>query len=335
MRTWISIRNSRKIIAEYTLYLILSWVVLLYLGHLAFGYWELYDEALILLILIPVSLFVSKRYAIGYLNNILALMFMFGFLSYSIIHSFYATWINLIIVISPVLFFLLSNILIGSLLSMFVLIVYFVVAQMSIDQLKPDEFQLFLQTIVIFTSVWFVSVLYERDWLSVESRLLVNSDIDFLTQIYNQRGLKRMLQKCMADSTRYHHSMGIIMFEIDSLADINRKYGYTTGDRVLIEVSELLLRHIRGGDSMGRWSNGKFMILAPNTGSDGAEQLAEKMRRLISAYFFEEVGHVDASFGVVPLQHESIDELIHKAEQMLRLARDNQTRIQVYSDDTA
>jgi len=121
---------------------------------------------------------------------------------------------------------------------------------------------------------------------------------------------------------RHRQELAIIMFELDGGERVNSENSRHVCDQMLIELAGLVGRHVRAGDSLGRWDSQRFMLLAPNTGLAGAGRFAEKLRHLLKSYYFEEIGHISASFGVVMLEHDSMAELLEKVEQALQQAVD-------------
>lgn len=320
MSQWLSLRSNRYRVAELFLYILFLWGALLPLAGVVFDLNGAYTLAWPLLLIVPVTVFLGRRFDIRYLSNLVAVTLVFCLLIYSMVTDMGAPGFPMLFVAAPVAFYLLSNLYLGTLLALISLFAF-----LALYAVSPLEGSLgtedMIQTLLVYLSVLVLAGLYERDWLSLESRLLVNSDIDFLTQIHNRRGMTRMLQKSMADSTRHHHRLAVILFDIDDFDPLIAGRGREAGDRILVELSGLLARHTRAGDTLGRWDNDTFMLLAPSTDLAGAEQLADKLRRLVAAYYFEGVGHIRARFGIAALEQENLDDFLLKAETALQRAR--------------
>jgi diguanylate cyclase (GGDEF)-like protein len=89
-----------------------------------------------------------------------------------------------------------------------------------------------------------------------------------------------------------------VLFDIDDFKGINDRFGHASGDQVLAELSRRVRGHLRTSDGLGRWGGEEFLVLLPECGGEQACELAEKLRQLVSATPFEDVGTVTASFGV-------------------------------------
>ena len=121
---------------------------------------------------------------------------------------------------------------------------------------------------------------------------------DKLTSLYNRMKLDSVLQNEFERSKRYGNIFGVILIDIDHFKQINDIYGHQTGDRVLVEIAEILINNIRKVDIVGRWGGEEFLVVCPETGEDGACKVAENLRSSICSYDFSDVGHLTASFGI-------------------------------------
>ena len=329
MSDWLLIRTSRVKVAEFFLYLLLVLAVVLLIADLIFGFPEDYRLGLLMLPLVPAIAFLSRYYGLSYLPNLTAVAIVFGYVLSQVFGAPVMPLTVVLFAIAPMPFFFLSNLHIGSVLSVLLMSIYVVVFALTPAGEGPVGLALFLQGQAAYVAVAVLAWLYEHDWLAIEARLLMNSDIDFLTQVHNRRGLTRMLQKAMADALRYRHELAVIMFDVDGFAQLKERHGRQAGDRVLIELAGLIGRHVRSGDTLGRWNNERFMLLAPSPDLAGSRQFAEKLRRLLKSYYFEDVGHISASLGVVLLEHDSLNGLLEKLEQSLEQAKQHGDEVHV------
>ena len=121
---------------------------------------------------------------------------------------------------------------------------------------------------------------------------------DPLTGLWNRRQLDERLRQEIERADRYGHPLALVLFDIDHFKGINDRFGHASGDRVLAELSRRVRGHLRTSDGLGRWGGEEFLVLLPECSGEQASDLAEKLRQLVSATPFEEVGTVTASFGV-------------------------------------
>jgi diguanylate cyclase (GGDEF)-like protein/hemerythrin-like metal-binding protein len=95
----------------------------------------------------------------------------------------------------------------------------------------------------------------------------------------------------------------MMIIDLDHFKNINDRFGHDVGDRVLIEIVNLIQTTIRTSDKAFRWGGEEFMILLPHTTLASAKQAAEKIRLAIANHRFTEVGKVTVSLGVAEHYH--------------------------------
>jgi diguanylate cyclase (GGDEF)-like protein/PAS domain S-box-containing protein len=123
-------------------------------------------------------------------------------------------------------------------------------------------------------------------------------DTDYLTSVYNRHKSETELLNEIARSKRYHSPLSVALFDVDEFKIINDTYGHQNGDLVLQKVSDLVIKHIRGTDILGRWGGDEFIIILPGVGLLEAVTSIEKIRSLIAGKVFSEDLRVTCSFGV-------------------------------------
>jgi diguanylate cyclase (GGDEF)-like protein len=118
------------------------------------------------------------------------------------------------------------------------------------------------------------------------------------------------------------------MLDLDHFKQINDEYGHQQGDEVLELVADLLRDFSRDIDAPARYGGEELAIVLPQTDSEGAEQLAERIREAVEQL---EVPRVDgngslrlqASFGVAAVPESATDResLIAAADAALYRAK--------------
>ncbi len=148
------------------------------------------------------------------------------------------------------------------------------------------------------------------------------SEEDYLTKLSNRRKVHKIIDNEIARSKRYNSTFGVILLDIDDFKETNDKFGHNAGDRLLVEMSDLIRRTIRESDIAGRWGGEEFVVFCPHTNADGAFALAEKLRSAFEACEFEEVGHKTASFGVTDVRHgDTVETIIARTDEALYSAK--------------
>jgi diguanylate cyclase (GGDEF)-like protein len=76
--------------------------------------------------------------------------------------------------------------------------------------------------------------------------------------------------------------MSLLMLDLDKVHEINTRHGPPAGDKVFIEVAEILRTCTRTGDICARLSGDEFAVLLPDTGPADAMTIAERIRESVS-----------------------------------------------------
>jgi diguanylate cyclase (GGDEF)-like protein/PAS domain S-box-containing protein len=135
----------------------------------------------------------------------------------------------------------------------------------------------------------------ERKKTEEELKQLAATDI--LTGAFNRTKFDEIIEREMYRAKRFLEPLSIIIFDIDHFKEVNDRYGHITGDYVLKTLAVFIRERIRKIDYLVRWGGEEFVIIAPETGLDSAEALAERIRREIESFRFDEVEKVTLSFG--------------------------------------
>ena len=118
------------------------------------------------------------------------------------------------------------------------------------------------------------------------------------------------------------NSMSIILLDIDFFKAVNDTHGHNIGDKVLVEMSKVLLNTLRNIDIICRWGGEEFLILLPTADLNNAKALAEKLRVSIAESEMDVVGNISASFGVARvLEGETMEASVDRADKALYLAK--------------
>ncbi|MCD6060300.1 MAG: hypothetical protein K0S16_611 [Moraxellaceae bacterium] len=174
-----------------------------------------------------------------------------------------------------------------------------------------------------------LSALVFGHWRKREEGVLLQSLTDALTGVHNRRSILDLLDNEIARSRRQGTPLAVVLLDLDHFKRINDTWGHPTGDRVLQQAAEVLKGCIRQVDEIGRFGGEEFLLLLPDTGRDGALQLAERCRAALAALVATadngEAIPVSGSFGLVcsggaaPVSSELLvrlaDEALYEAKQ--------------------
>ncbi len=146
---------------------------------------------------------------------------------------------------------------------------------------------------------------------------------DRLTGLFNRMKLDEALASENLRAQRTGQPFSIILIDVDHFKQVNDMHGHQAGDRVLIEVAQLLQANTREIDIVGRWGGEEFLVICPHTDSAGARQLAENLRLKMQACNFTAVAHKTASFGVTTFQSgDQSKDVVARADTALYAAKE-------------
>jgi diguanylate cyclase (GGDEF)-like protein len=124
---------------------------------------------------------------------------------------------------------------------------------------------------------------------------------DGLTRLLLRRPLMERLELEMKRAAEQDTPFSLVMIDIDHFSAVNNTYGHPAGDAVLREVAAILRRSVRDVDICGRYGGEEFVVLLPQTPTEGARLVAERIREAVRARTFElrgESKRVTVSLGV-------------------------------------
>lgn len=169
----------------------------------------------------------------------------------------------------------------------------------------------------------------ERSLRKANEEIKRLSITDPLTNCYNRGYLMEHLPKEIKRAIRYKHLLSLAITDIDHFKRVNDTYGHQAGDKVLKYFVELIISSIRNSDWVARYGGEEFVVVIPETGIDGAVEMAERLRKTVASTGID-IGdkkiNITASFGVAcfdPNKTEEItpDYLINEADRMLYEAK--------------
>ncbi|NJL60036.1 MAG: GNAT family N-acetyltransferase, partial [Desulfobacteraceae bacterium] len=151
-------------------------------------------------------------------------------------------------------------------------------------------------------------VLKERQMKKELHRLAIT---DGLTKLCNSRHFYKQLKIETERSARYGHPLSLLMLDIDYFKNYNDTYGHLEGDKVLSAMGRVIRGCLRTMDSAYRYGGEEFTVILPETDSQEAEVVADRIRKVIEKEIFEPKENLTAGITV------SIGITEHKAKEEL------------------
>lgn len=271
-----------------------------------------------------VFLFISRRHAVHDLTikvTLVLVYVMYAVASFTQMDSMISlVWVPAY----PIVFFFLTRHQTGLVWSALTLVT-FIIAYLT-HPLFADTpripLEAFLQSCAAFVFVGSLAFFYEVARSRQEHRLLMQADYDYLTGVYNRRGLTHAMEAEINRVERYGTRLSFLLMDLDDFKSVNDRYGHRNGDLVLKDICNITRNSIRQSDILARWGGEEFAVLMPEAGLEQAAQLADKLRSIIAAHLFRAEVRITVSIGVAQYQlPEAEDEMLQRADAALYRAK--------------
>ncbi len=157
---------------------------------------------------------------------------------------------------------------------------------------------------------------------------------DHLTRLYNRFAFEERLSKEIVKASTIEYKFSLMLIDIDHFKRVNDKFGHVTGDKVLMQFSDLLHKSSRKIDFVGRWGGEEFVVLCPESNKVDTLKQAERLHNKLTQYQFEDVGFITCSVGAtVFLAGDTLLTIMQRVDDALYTAK-NQGRNQTIFSDT-
>ncbi len=148
------------------------------------------------------------------------------------------------------------------------------------------------------------------------------ADTDSLTGFYNRRKIEEILAKEIERSRRYGNPLSVLFIDVDNFKELNDTYGHKSGDEVLRRIAEIIKSELRRTDYVGRFGGEEFMVILPETDSQSAFRVAERIRKRVEREDFK-TGKVTVSVGVTELKEgDDLNTLFNRVDRAMYLAKE-------------
>jgi diguanylate cyclase (GGDEF)-like protein len=153
------------------------------------------------------------------------------------------------------------------------------------------------------------------------------SNTDPLTQLFNRRYMMEVLDREIQRTARKGSPISILLIDIDHFKKVNDTYGHQLGDVVLVNIANVIRKHLRTYDVAARYGGEEFVAILPETPLDEALSVAERIRMATQQSSFTNKLQnlkITISIGVstFPMPGlDSVDDLIRIADEGLYRAK--------------
>lgn len=133
-----------------------------------------------------------------------------------------------------------------------------------------------------------------------EERISYLANFDSLTGLPNRIQMDNHLRHTLSLAKRNEGKFAVIFLDLDHFKNINDTLGHSIGDALLIELARRLTKELREEDIISRMGGDEFVLLMPDSDTNGAAQVAQKLLKSIAKPFLIQEYHlaVTASIGI-------------------------------------
>ena len=157
------------------------------------------------------------------------------------------------------------------------------------------------------------------------------AELDPLSGLYNRRYFRDTLAREVKRAQRYRRRLSLLVFDVDGLKAINDEYGHLAGDALLVETADRLRSVTRSADVASRIGGDEFAVILPESTVGDAQQLHERLSRVLEAEPAGPLERIQISAGIAQLRPEERDvEFFDRADQAaLRAKRAGRGRLEL------
>ncbi len=175
---------------------------------------------------------------------------------------------------------------------------------------------------MLLLAAWLGSVL---DSLRLASGLERTSVTDSLTGVYGVHYLRTALRREVRRARRYNQELSLVLVDVDRLKVHGEALGAMKGSLLLKELATALAGQVRSFDVLARCGDDAFMVILPQTGRDGATEVAERMRATVEQHAFSTGTPVPVTVSVgvaaFPTDASALQDLVRAVTRALKVAK--------------
>jgi diguanylate cyclase (GGDEF)-like protein len=193
-----------------------------------------------------------------------------------------------------------------------------VLAKYAASAYIPDDLRLLL-------------IISNQAGLAIQNRRLYeqayySAITDGLTGIYNHKYFREQLDFQLEKAKEYGFKISLIMVDIDHFKKFNDSYGHQIGDIVLKEVSMVIQSCVNPDSLVARYGGEEFAVILPDTPTEAAIPIAEKIRLEIENHIVKTSDYPDlkvtVSLGIATFP-DHIKNMSRMVVELIDIADDN------------
>lgn len=160
--------------------------------------------------------------------------------------------------------------------------------------------------------------------------LASKAGVDGLTKLKNRDGMEDAYEALVKDHIRHSKrrpfDTSILYIDLDNFKQVNDRFGHTTGDKLIRFVAQRFKARLRReADEVGRIGGDEFLVLLPDTDTEGARDLADALCNIVrfgAGKIDGKETEIGVSIGIAPLDDtKTFEEMIEYADSAMYAAK--------------
>jgi len=174
---------------------------------------------------------------------------------------------------------------------------------------------------------------------TLAQQLSYQASHDALTGLINRREFELRLKEAIFSAKEHKIPTAICYVDLDQFKVVNDTCGHNAGDKLLIQISNLMKDCLRSSDTLGRLGGDEFGILLIECDIDAAAKIAEKIRYAVEKFNFyweNRIFRVGTSIGIAQITEntESLTDLLSAADSACYVAKKHgRNQVHIYTAD--
>lgn len=171
--------------------------------------------------------------------------------------------------------------------------------------------------------------------ITARTALLHGTRLDQLTGLGNRAGFGERVALERERTIRYRHPLTVLLLDLDGFKRVNERLGHAGGDDLLIACGRAIGEQVRTIDYVARLSGDEFGVVMPQSPTQAAMALAERLRSVIRELPVAQAHSVTVSIGIAGhAGDETSESLVHRADIAMYAAKGaGRNRYSVHPND--
>jgi diguanylate cyclase (GGDEF)-like protein/PAS domain S-box-containing protein len=168
------------------------------------------------------------------------------------------------------------------------------------------------------------------------AKLSYQASHDALTGLINRREFENRLCRALESARQMGRHHAVMYLDLDQFKVINDTSGHTAGDELMRQISAILQRRLREGDTLARLGGDEFGVLLENCSPEHATRLSEELRQTVAEFPFawsDGVFSLSVSIGLVCVEGDlfTLADVLSAADAACYMAKEKgRNRVQLY-----